>query len=172
MTDQMEVDIPTPAISGGLSPSSSFEKLDLAKIDLDELNESMKNRCNKQGWGLRIEWAKHDASQWQELILNVFTSLMKALMATDAKSSVIAEPTFTDAEVFVAGFNEKEFEEWKVGVRRGVETNDWTDLMMHRTYISHYRMLESRLIATTAKIRKRKVPKVALGVPIVKTKKS
>jgi hypothetical protein len=91
---------------------------------------------------------------------------MKALMATDAKSSVIAEPTFTDAEVFVAGFNEKEFEEWKVGVRRGVETNDWTDLMMHRTYISHYRMLESRLIATTAKIRKRKVPKVALGVPI------
>jgi hypothetical protein len=86
----------------------------------------MKNRSNKQAWDLRIERAKDDASPWQELILNVFTSLMKALVATDAKSSVIAEPTFTDAEVFVAGFNEKEFEEWKVGVRRGVETNDWT----------------------------------------------
>jgi hypothetical protein len=88
------------------------------------------------------------------------------LAATDAKSSVIAAPNSPDAEAIVNSFNEKELGEWKVGVRRGVETNDWTGLIKHRTYISDYRMLGSRLMATTAKLRKRKVLNVALGVPI------
>ena len=45
MTDKMDVDV------SGLEPtsaSSSFEKLDTAKLDLDALNKSMKNNCNDQ----------------------------------------------------------------------------------------------------------------------------
>jgi hypothetical protein len=85
------------------------------------------------------------------------------LTATDA---IIATPSDDSADDIVKGFNRDEVEEWKAGVRRGVETNDWSGLITHRTYISHYWMVGSHLITTTAKLRKRKVPNVALGVLI------
>jgi len=160
MTDKMDVDLES------ISPSSSFEKLDTAKLDLDALNESMKKQCNNQAWDLRIERTEHDASLWRSLISGVVMSLTIALATTDAKSSVIAEPTSTGAEAIVDSFNEKELGEWKIGVQRGVETNDWTGLITHRTYISDCRMVGSHVIATTVKLRKRKVPNVSLGVPI------
>jgi hypothetical protein len=48
-------------------------------------------------------------------------------------------------------------------VRSGVEKNNWVGLI---TRISDYRIVGSRLIATTAKLRNPKAPSVALGVPI------
>jgi hypothetical protein len=163
MTDKMDVDA---SGSETISPSSSFEKLDTAKLDLDALNQSMQNHCNSRAWDLRIERAEHNATVWQPLISDVLVCLTATLVATDAKSSFIAEPNDTGAKVIVEGFNEKELEEWKVGVQRGVEMNDWSGLITHRTYISDYRMFGSHVIATTVKLRKRKVPNVSLGVPI------
>lgn len=157
----MDVDNPEP-----ISASSSFEKLDTSKLDLDALNKSMKNRCNTQAWELRIEMAKQDASLWHGLISDVVMSLTSALAATDAKSSVIMEQTITGAQAVVNSFNEQELREWQIGVRRGVEMNDWTGLITHRTYILDCRMVGSHVIATTVKLRKRKVPNVSLGVPI------
>jgi hypothetical protein len=166
MTDQMEVDVPTPY---GLEPfptSSSFEKLDPAELDLDELNNTMQHRCHM--WQPLMDQAEGDASLklWKMLISSVIMYLTSALAATDAKSSVIATPTVDGAEDIVKGFNEAEWEHWKAGVRTGVEKNEWISLITHSTYILNYLMVGSRLIATAAKLRKRKVPNVALGVPI------
>src|SRR5882762_7438970 len=163
MTDKMDVDA---SGSETISASSSFEKLDTAKLDMDALNQSMQNHCDYRGWDLRIDRAEHNANVWQPLISDVLVCLTATLVATDAKSSFIAEPNDTGAKVIVEGFNEKELEVWKVGVQRGVEMNDWSGLITHRTYISDYRMFGSHVIATTVKLRKRKVPNVALGVPI------
>ena len=79
----------------------------------------MKKHCNNQAWDLRIERAEHNASLWRSLISGVVMFLMIALAATDAKSSVIMEPTYTGAEAIVDSFNEKELGEWKIGVRHG-----------------------------------------------------
>src|ERR1700733_14811912 len=103
MTDQMDINITTPAILAGISPSSSFEKLDLVKLDLDELNWSMKNHCNDKAWDLHIERAKHNASLWQGLISNVLVYLTGALVATGVKISVIVELNVTNAKVIVEG---------------------------------------------------------------------
>jgi hypothetical protein len=34
----------------------------------------------------------------------------------------------------VKGFNDKELEDWKNGVTKGVEGNNWMDLIAHRTF--------------------------------------
>jgi hypothetical protein len=68
------------------------------KLDIDALDESMKNHCHDQAWDLRIEMAKHDDSLCQQLISDVLMCLTGELAATDGKSSVIAEPNFTDAK--------------------------------------------------------------------------
>jgi hypothetical protein len=158
----MDVDVTTS--SECLATSSSFERLDLAELDLEPLNDKMRDRCRLSWWRARIEMTEDDPSFWQPVFCEVLLYLMSALQTTDAKSSVIATPI--DTEAIVKSFNEKESGEWEVGVRHGVETNDWTSLITHRTYISDYRMPGSHLIATTGKLRKPKVRNVALGVPI------
>jgi hypothetical protein len=163
MTDKMDVDNSKPE---PISASSSIEKLDTSKLDLDALNEIMKSHCNHKAWDVLLERAKQDASIWQPLFCDVLQHLTSALEATEAKSSVISPPNLPDAKAIVNSFKEKELEEWKVGVLHGVQTNDWAGLITHRTYILDYCMVGSRLIATTAKLRKPKVRNVALGVPI------
>ena len=155
--DQMDVDVPS------ISASSSLEKLDPAELDLDGLNDCMKERCRISTWQYRVRLAEGDTSMWQQLFVEVLKCLTRALAATDA---IIATPSDDSADDIVKGFNKDEVEEWKAGVWRGVETDDWSGLITHRTYISDYWMVGLHLIATTAKIRKRKVPNIALGVPI------
>ena len=148
MTEQMDVDVPTSfaacmiTSSESLSTASSLEKLD-PELHLEPLNDKMRDRCRSEFWRVRLEATEDDHTLWHPLISSVLMYLTRALAATDAKSSFIAAQNSTDAEAIVQGFNKKELGEWKVGVRRGVETNDWTSLITHRTYISDYQMLGS-----------------------------
>jgi hypothetical protein len=110
--------------------------MDLEQLDMNALNNSIKNYRDDGLWQHRMELADGNASRWQSLISNILTYLAGTLAATDVKGSVIATPTYEVAQDIVNSFNETEFGEWKVGVRRGVETNDWRGLITHRTYIS------------------------------------
>jgi len=51
-----------------------------------------------------------------------------------------------------------------------MEWNDWTDLIVHHTYISDHGIVRSCLIVTTAKLKNTEVLKVALEVPIDQSK--
>lgn len=70
------------------------------------------------------------------------------------------------ADDIVKDFNKDEEEQWKAGVWCGLEMDDWSSLIKYCIYISDYCMVGLHLIATTAKLRKQKVLKVALGVPM------
>ena len=51
MTDQMDnSDIHTSSSSGGISESSSSEKLDIKELDLDVLNDHIKILCEDALW--------------------------------------------------------------------------------------------------------------------------
>jgi hypothetical protein len=71
-------------------------------------------------------------------------SLTTELASTDVKHGVIASPNVGGARKIVMGFNNDELGQWKTGVRRGEDMNDWTDLITHRTYISDYWMAGSQ----------------------------
>jgi hypothetical protein len=43
---------------------------------------------------------------------------------TDLKSNIVASPEKNKSRCIVRGFNEEELEQWKVGVRSGVEKNN------------------------------------------------
>jgi hypothetical protein len=92
-----------------------------------------------------------------ECVLDVLAYLAEQFEATDMKDTVIARPNPKRAADIVNGFNEDELEQWKAGVRNGVENNDWTDLIMHRTCVSDCRMVGSRSIVTAAKRQKPKM---------------
>ena len=134
MTDQMDVDVTT------ISPTSSFEKLDLANLNLDELNKEMQRRCHTMMWQVIMEQAEGNPSRWQSLISAVFGNLTAVLVTTKAKNSFITS-TLGAIEGIVTDFNEAELKHWKAGVRKGVETSDWISLITHSMYISDYRMV-------------------------------
>jgi hypothetical protein len=142
--DQMDVDTPTTPPSSGSkrSPtscptSSSAEKrakLILPEPQLTPLNDKMKRRSDRMQWQLLVNKAEYDESMWLDLLSTVLIHLTGALASTNMKGSVIASwQNFDGAEEFVKCFNNEVFEEWKVGVREGVENNDWTRLIAHRT---------------------------------------
>ena len=83
-------------------------------------------------WQNHLNKAEHDDSKWLDLLSDVLIVLMRALASTNLKGSIITSPNFDGAEEFVKHFNNEVFEEWKVGVREGVENNNWGRLISHR----------------------------------------
>lgn len=148
---------------GSLSPSSSFEKLELAKLDLNALNTTMKDRCNRTRLHVLLKNAESEGNaeseaDWHPLLCFTLVQLTYALSGTNLRSSIIAPPNLDDAEGIVNGFTEDQLEEWKDGVRSGLTKDDWVALITHRTYISELLVGSlDRLIATTGTIRNRKV---------------
>ena len=88
-----------------------------------------------------MQRAENDDSSWRPLLSDVLVHLTSHLLATEMERSVIASQTAEHANDIMSGFNEDDLEEWKAGVRNGVERNDWIDLIEHRTYISDCRMI-------------------------------
>lgn len=84
-------------------------------------------------WQVFVNKAEYDESRWRDLLSDVLMCLTKELASTDMKGSVIVPLTPHGAHEFVNRFKKEVFEEWKVGVREGVENNDWTRLIAHRT---------------------------------------
>jgi hypothetical protein len=140
--DLMDVDQPTSIPSSGLKrpptspPTSSTPKrvkLDLPDAQLTALNGEMKQRSRTQAWQYRINEAANDDSLWQPLLSDVLMHLTCRLEATDMKSKVIASLPVNRAIEMVMSFSNDVFEQWKVGVRDGVENNHWKGLIEHRT---------------------------------------
>lgn len=137
----MDVDTHTIPPSSGLkhSPtsfhtSSSAEKhakLILPELQLTLLSNKMKHRSDMGFWQNHLNKAEHDDSVWLYLLSVVLEALTGAMASTNLKGSIITSPNFDGAEEFVKRFNNEVFEEWKVGVREGVENNDWGRLISH-----------------------------------------
>ena len=128
-SDQMDVDVPAPSLES-LSPSSSFEKLDLKGVDLETLNVRMAEYCNE----LNLAMALQFPTNWQLLIVTILSWLTGELSETDIRQSIIVPVTVAGAKNLVKSFTDEELEEWKAGVRRGINSNNWNDLITHRTY--------------------------------------
>jgi hypothetical protein len=80
--------------------------------------------------------------------------LTRELAGTDMRNSVIAKLSLERADDIVKNFNKDQLEEWKVGLRNGVKSENWVDLVARRTYISNYHIIRSHLIATTAELKR------------------
>ena len=115
-------------------------------------------------WQARSKEAGDDESLWGVLAKDVLMHLTSQLAATYFHGDIIASQTLEGAERLVKSFKKAEFEQWKDGVRTGVERKDWSDLIAHRTYI--FWRVGSRLILTTAKLKRPTVPDSPSGVPI------
>jgi hypothetical protein len=135
----MDVDLHMSSASKRLltsSPDFSMKKrakIILPQAQLTAFNSKMTRHSSTQVWQYRIEKARDDDSLWRYLLSDVLMFLTRELAATDMKSSVIASPNLERADDIVKGFNKDELEQWKAGVQNGVEKNDWTDLIVHRT---------------------------------------
>ena len=117
------------------SMSSSAEKrakLILPELQLTLLKNKMKHMSDMRFWQNRLNKVEHDDSVWLDLLSDILEVLMGKLAFTNLKGSIITSPGFHGAEEFVKRFNNEVFEEWKVGVREGVENNDWGCLISHR----------------------------------------
>ena len=122
-----------PAFPSGTisASSSSSKKLDITELESGQLISKMKHRCR----GFRIEMGEADTEQWWWYISNAFVHLAEELAASNIKDSFITSLSHSDADVIVEGFNDKELEEMKDGVRNGLEKGDWSALIAHCTYI-------------------------------------
>ena len=108
-------------------------KLILPSAQLTTLNDNINSVSRYRRWQLLIE--SYDDSEWRNLVVDTVVMLTEELAFTDLKGRVITSLNHGQAKVFVKGFNDDELREWVDGVRKCVEKNDWTDLVLHRTSI-------------------------------------
>jgi len=151
--NQMDVDPPTslpssskkrPAASPPASSSADkCAKLLLPDAQLTALNHNMKGKSKSRKWQVFLKEAGDDNSLWLDLLSEILSHLTAELAFTNMKGSVIASPNFERADDIVKSFNKDELEQWKVGMRNGVEKNNWIELIAHRTYISDYQIIRS-----------------------------
>jgi len=163
-SDQMDVDVPVPSWES-LSASSSFEKLDLENINLVALGTQMKTYSTVELWAHRLILAGATPDLfWPPLISTILVCLTAVLSKTDIKDSIITTPSMPIGVNLVNSFTDEELEEWKTGARKGIESNDWKDLITHRAYLSDYQMV-SPLIPNPSKDPKTKILECSFGCP-------
>ena len=164
-TNKMDVDQNVPTGSKHLPSASASPKKRVKTIPparLTVVNGNMNKLSNAQMWQARSKKAGDDDALWGELAKDV-------LMHTshlDIDYNMIVPQTLEGAERLVKRFKKAEFEQWKAGVRTGVERKDWSDLIAHRMYISDYWGVISHLILTTAILQRPEIPDSPSGVPI------
>ena len=163
-SDQMDVDVPASSSLEILSASSSLEKMDLENVDLEALAIKMRHHAHLQFWKLRVNTAV-SISDWQPLILVILIYLTRELSETDLKESIITSPSLGSAETLVSCFKDTELEEWKAGIKKGMNDDDWSDLITHRMYISDYQMIGFHSITNPSDAPKAKAVECSLGCP-------
>ncbi|KAK2464549.1 hypothetical protein APHAL10511_003407 [Amanita phalloides] len=130
--------------------SASSSMLNTSGVDLDGVKNNMRNYAFEEGWQARLERVgdDDDIPTWRRLAAQILMLLTEELGKTDLKGSVIPSMSRANAENIIANFNARELKEWKVGVRNGVQENNWDNLIKH------------------PKLKRSGVLNVALGVPI------
>ena len=162
----MDIDQPTgpslkrstlsPTSSTGSTSSEKRAKFILPPSQLTMLNNNMAHHSNEQFWKYRARMAGDDDSLWRPIVSVVLMYLTDELAKTDMQGRVIVSPGPGPAGAIVAGFSKDDLEQWKAGVRNGMENGDWSDVIEHRAY--DYWVVGSCLIVTTAKLKNPNVP--------------
>ena len=93
----------------------------------------------------------------------VLSVLAIELQSTGQRNCFITPPSYPDARNIVNEFSEVEMEQWKSGMRNGIENDDWYGLIMHRTYILNYQVILRYLIGTSERLQAPSQP-AAMGL--------
>jgi len=141
MNNNMDVD--TGSLPSGVKRSSSMSSSSInkrTKLELDwsptqrkTLNEKMMAVSSRRYWENRVEEAGSSDPEWRILLSEILGPLTNALQATDRSDIIISPLNEREADGTVDGFNNEVFEEWKLGVRKGVK-GEWDDLIEHRMH--------------------------------------
>jgi hypothetical protein len=157
-----DVDMQDP---GGFPTSSSNESLlDLENVDMDPLTEALRKYSINDAWSYFIRMDTHDS--WQGLLSRVLLVLTTILATTSLKRKVIGPLGLGEAEAMVSGFNGEQRKKWKDAMQKGVETDEWADLIQLGMYPPDHPIFCPFLNNIKAKLKNPKVRKVAQGVPI------
>jgi hypothetical protein len=139
----MDIDPPLPTsgskrmTSPSLAASTSKRSKhgDPAPIQpLQALAARMRKYATTQHWQITMDMAKDDESKWTDLIQIVLSALTSSMESTDRTSDFIGPQTLLQAEQIVDDFSDEYFREWKDGVQKGINNDDWEDLLKHRTF--------------------------------------
>jgi len=154
-------DVDMEANPGGLPASDSESStLNLRDDELEQLIQQM------QQFSKTIPSKDDTVDSWQMFLCTVLVVLTSKLASSTEKNKVIGPLTYQEAEDMVLGFNEEQLNKWKEATWRGVEKNEWTELINLRTCLSECPLVCSCLRNVTAKLKNPKLPNVAQGVPI------
>ena len=132
MTDG-DVDMQANSSSLFISTSDS-STLGLRDDELDPLTRQMQWYSARKDWLRKI---KDDTDvSWCELLESVLLTLTAKLASSTLKSKVIGPLTYQEAEDLVSGFSGEQLNKWKEATQKGVEKDDWTDLINLSTCLS------------------------------------
>jgi hypothetical protein len=113
-------------------PTSSHDKLSTLELPADQL-AALSTLMKSRMWDLRLA-AANDSSTMNAIFDDVLSALTTFLDDTDLKGKVVAPLTNGQANKIVKALSDKELEDLKNGLKKGVEENNWMDLIGHRTF--------------------------------------
>jgi hypothetical protein len=126
----------TPVSPPSLSSSEKRRKTDLMSAQQQNINNNMKAKKSKMvWWENRLREAEDDESEWNELSTDILLYIVD-ILADAGREGIIPPQTLRQAEKIVAGLTGSSLEQWKDGVRKGVQVGNWDDLVRHRACCS------------------------------------
>lgn len=123
----MEVDILTALSSPSdmkrpsMSPHPPYEKRHRPDSQQVEINERLTQHANNQAWAFLFDRAGIDLAKWRTFLAQVFFIITNV--------NIFPPQTLNQSIAIVNSLSEKELEEWKGGVWKGLKEGDWTDLL-------------------------------------------
>ncbi|KIM47504.1 hypothetical protein M413DRAFT_22158 [Hebeloma cylindrosporum] len=136
MTDPSRSSIKRDASPNASSSSEKRPKFSLPGDELNvlsraQLEKEMKLVSRELIWREVIEKAGDQDSVWWCLYPRVLMELLTAMANTTMGGTVIPCPNLAGAQTILSGFTKTELEQWKDGLRNGIENDDWIELAMH-----------------------------------------
>ena len=114
-----------------LPSSSEHAKLDLPPDRMSAIVDAMCEESDLLGWSTLLK----NAGDNPQAIRNLMTAVLMCLTQVLSNNGIRRfGPETADADYFSGDFSEGELEEWKTGLRNGVDMGKWGDLVTYRTY--------------------------------------
>ena len=114
-----------------LPSSAEHAKLALPQDQMNALNEAMREESYYNKWSTLLKIAANNPQELRDL-MSVVLACFTLILTKNGFS--ISGLQVKEADTLVGSFNESEFKEWDAGLRTGVNTGKWEDLVAHRTY--------------------------------------
>jgi hypothetical protein len=117
-----------------LSPEMSSNTTKRAKLELPPeqltiINDGMISTSNVFKQVVDVD----DLQALKRVSSYILAHLVQLLSTTSAKASTFQPLTAQQAQGVIDGFNDHELDEWKAGLQKGFQDNDWSGLIAHRT---------------------------------------